>query len=190
MLEERIVKEGQVLEGDVLIVSSFLNHQIDSAFLQEMGKEIARRYSDAGVTKILTVEASGIAIAVSAAFIMGVPVVFAKKGSSKNVSGDKYCAEVKSFTRGTVNTISVDSKFIGEKDKLLIIDDFLSDGNALRGLLSIAKQGEAEVVGTAVAIEKGFVGGGDRLRQEGIRVESLAIVDEMSKNGITFRPQN
>ncbi|MBR4720331.1 MAG: xanthine phosphoribosyltransferase [Clostridia bacterium] len=189
-LEEKILNEGQVFEGNVLKVSSFLNQQLDTAFLKEMGAEIARLYGDCGVNKILTVEASGIAIAIAAAFIMNVPVVFAKKGKAKNLSDKTYSAEVKSFTKGVVNTISVDREYITSEDKLLIIDDFLADGNALRGLLSIAKDAGAKVIGTAVAIEKGFQGGGDALRNEGVRVESLAIVDEMTDSGIKFRQQN
>lgn len=189
-LEEKILKEGGVFPGNVLVVSSFLNQQIDTAFLKEMGKEIARLYAESGVNKILTVEASGIAIAVAAAFEMNVPVVFAKKGDAKNLSDDRYCAEVKSFTKGTVNIISVDSKYLNEGDKLLVIDDFLADGNALRGLISLANDAKAEVIGTAVAIEKGFQGGGDALRKEGIRVDSLAIVDKMTDSDIEFRPHN
>lgn len=189
-LEEKIVKEGQVFPGNILKVSSFLNQQLDTAFLKEMGKEIARLYGDCGVNKILTVEASGIAIALSAAFLMDVPVVFAKKGNSKNMTDNKYSAEVKSFTKGTVNTISVDREFLSDKDKILIVDDFLADGNALKGLLAIAKAANAEVIGAAIAIEKGFQGGGDELRKQGVRVESLAILDEMTDGTIKFRPQN
>jgi len=189
-LEEKIAKEGQVFPGNVLKVSSFLNQQLDTAFLKEMGAEIVRLYGDSGVNKILTVEASGIAIALSAAFLMNVPVVFAKKGNSKNMTDEKYSAEVKSFTKGTVNTISVDREFLSSKDKILIVDDFLADGNALKGLLAIAKAANAEVVGAAIAIEKGFQGGGDELRKMGVRVESLAILDEMTDSTIKFRPQN
>lgn len=189
-LEDKILEEGQVLPGNILKVGSFLNQQIDTAFLREIGKEIARLFEGSGVTKILTVEASGIAIAVAAAFQMGIPVVFAKKGSSKNMSSDRLCAEVKSFTKGTVSIISVDSEFIKKQDRLLIIDDFLADGNALRGLLSIASDAGAAVMGACTAIEKGFQGGGDALRSEGIRVESLAIIDEMADGKIKFRQQN
>lgn len=189
-LEEKILNEGQVFAGNVLKVSSFLNQQIDTAFLMEMGKEIARLYNGSGINKILTVEASGIAIAVAAAFYMKVPVVFAKKGNSKNLSSDRLCAEVKSFTKGTVNTISVDRAYIKKEDKLLLIDDFLADGNALRGLLNIAAEAGAEVVGAAIAIEKGFQKGGDALRSEGVRIESLAIIDKMTDTEISFRPQD
>ena len=189
-LEEKIVKDGQVFPGNILKVSSFLNQQIDTSFLKEMGKEIAKLYEGSGVNKILTVEASGIAIALSAAFLMDVPVVFAKKGISKNMTDEKYSAEVRSFTKGTVNTISVDREFLSDRDKILIVDDFLADGNALKGLLSIAKAANAEVAGAAIAIEKGFQGGGDELRKMGIRIESLAILDEMTKDRVKFRPQN
>lgn len=189
-LEEKILKEGQVFPGNVLNVGSFLNQQIDTAFLDEMADEIVRLYGRDGVNKILTVEASGIAIATAAALKMKVPVVFAKKGDSKNMSEDRICAEVKSFTKGTVNIISVDRRYIKTGDRLLIIDDFLADGNALRGLLSIAKAGGAETVGACTAIEKGFQGGGDALRSEGIRVESLAIIEGMTDKSITFRVQN
>ncbi len=189
-LEEKIQSEGQVFAGNVLKVSSFLNQQIDTAFLLEMGKEIARLYEGSGVNKILTVEASGIAIAVAAAFYMGVPVVFAKKGDAKNLSSDRFCAEVRSFTKGTVNVISVDRAYIKKEDKLLLIDDFLADGNALKGLLNIAAEAGAEVVGAAIAIEKGFQKGGDAIRSEGVRVESLAIIDKMTDTEILFRPQD
>ena len=189
-LEEKIVKEGKVLPGNILRVGSFLNQQIDTAFLMEMGKEIARLYEGCGVNKILTVEASGIAIAVAAAFYMKVPFVFAKKGNAKNMSDGRLSAEVRSFTKGTVNTISVDREYLCKEDKLLVIDDFLADGNALKGLFAIAKEAKAEVIGAAIAIEKGFQGGGDELREKGIRIESLAIIDEMTDSGIKFRPQN
>ena len=189
-LEEKILSEGQILPGNVLIVSSFLNQQIDTALLKEMGEEIAHLFAGSGVGKILTVEASGIAIATAAAFCMNVPVVFAKKGDSKNMSSDRICAEVKSFTKGMVNVISVDRAYITPTDRILIIDDFLADGNALNGLLSIAKSAGAEIIGACTAIEKGFQGGGDAIRATGIRVESLAIIDEMTDGGIKFRSQN
>ena len=155
-----------------------------------MGEEIARLFGGSGVNKILTVEASGIAIATAAAFCMNVPVVFAKKGDSKNMSSDKICAEVKSFTKGTVNIISVDRAYLTSFDRILIIDDFLADGNALKGLLNIAKEAKVQIIGACTAIEKGFQGGGDALRAQGIRIESLAIIDEMTESGIKFRPQN
>lgn len=189
-LEEKILKEGQVLPGNILKVGSFLNQQIDTAFLKEMGEEIASLFAGSGVNKLLTAEASGIAIATAAAFCMNVPLVFAKKGNPKNMSGDRLSAEVKSFTKGKVNVISADRAYIKSTDKILIIDDFLADGNALKGLLSIAKEAGAQIIGACVAIEKGFQGGGDAIRAAGIRVESLAIIDEMADGMIKFRQQN
>ena len=188
-LEEKILREGKILPGNVLKVGSFLNQQIDTVMLAEIGKEIARLYKDCGVTKILTIEASGIAIAVSAAFSMGVPVVFAKKNKSKNVSGDVLCAQVESFTHGTVNTIVVAGEYIKSDDKILIVDDFLAYGNALVGLIELTQKAGAKCVGCAIAIEKGFQKGGDILREKGIRIESLAIIDKMTDDSIEFRPQ-
>lgn len=189
-LEEKILKEGKVLAGGVLKVGSFLNQQIDTAFLKEMGAEIARLYRDSGVNKILTIEASGIAIAVAAAYEMNVPVVFAKKNKSSNVSGDIYSSKVESFTHRTVNSIVVSKEFISKGDRILIVDDFLANGNALLGLSELITQAGATVVGAAIAIEKGFQKGGDELRAKGMRIESLAIVDCMTESGIEFRPQN
>ncbi|MBO5059430.1 MAG: xanthine phosphoribosyltransferase [Clostridia bacterium] len=189
-LEEKILKEGKVLAGGVLKVGSFLNQQIDTAFLKEMGAEIARLYRDSGVNKILTIEASGIAIAVAAAYEMNVPVVFAKKNKSSNVSGDIYSSKVESFTHRTVNSIVVSKEFISKGDRILIVDDFLANGNALLGLSELITQAGATVVGAAIAIEKGFQKGGDELRAKGMRIESLAIVDCMTESGIEFRLQN
>lgn len=186
-LEEKILREGEVLPGNILKVGNFLNQQIDTAFLKEIGKEIARLYKDSGVNKIFTIEASGIAIAVAAAYEMNVPVVFAKKNRSDNISGDTYVTKVDSFTHKTTNTIVVSREFIGADDKILIVDDFLANGNALIGLCDIVKQAGATVAGAAIAIEKGFQKGGDKLRESGMRVESLAIVDSMTDNGIVFR---
>ncbi len=189
-LEEKILKEGAVLPGNILKVGSFLNHQIDTAFLKEIGDEIARLYKDEGVNKILTIEASGIAIAVAAGFSMNVPVVFAKKHKSTNVDGDTYRASVESFTHKTVYDIVVSKDFINSGDRILIVDDFLANGNALVGLSDLVRQAGATVVGAAIAIEKGFQSGGDTLRSRGMRVESLAIVDSMTENSLKFRPQN
>ena len=186
-LENKIAREGKVLPGNILKVGSFLNQQIDIDFLMKMGEEIARLYKDSGVTKILTVEASGIALAVAAASHMHVPVVFAKKNKSANVSGDVLSSEVASFTHNKIFTIVVAKDYIDEKDNVLIVDDFLACGNAIRGLMDITKQAGASLAGCAIAIEKGFQGGGDELRSEGVRVESLAIVDEMDDTSITYR---
>ena len=189
-MEEKIIREGEVLPGNILKVGNFLNQQIDTAFLKEIGIEIARLYKDSGVSKVFTIEASGIAIAVAAAYELDVPVVFAKKNRSDNISGGTYTAKVDSFTHKTTNTIVVSQEFINKGDKILIVDDFLANGNALVGLCQIVEQAGAEVAGAAIAIEKGFQRGGDSLREKGLRVESLAIVESMTEDGIVFRQQN
>ena len=186
-MEEKILTEGEVLEGNILKVGSFLNQRIDTDFLKEIGKEIARLFEGQGVNKIFTVEASGIAIAVAAAYEMGVPVVFAKKNRSDNISGDIYVSEVESFTHKTVNKVVVAKEFINKDDKILIVDDFLANGKALLGLCDIVNQAGAVAVGAAIAIEKGFQNGGELLRKTGLRVESLAIVESMDGGKIVFR---
>lgn len=189
-LEDKIRTEGEVYPGNILKVGSFLNHQVDVDFLMRMGAEIARLYQADSVTKILTIEASGIAIAVAAASYLHVPLVFAKKGKSKNVSNDVFATDIYSFTHGNVNSVFVSREVLHPGDRILIVDDFLADGNALEGLLRIIAQANATCVGAAIAIEKGFQGGGDRLRAQGLRVESMAIIDAMSDHGVTFRTQN
>ena len=186
-LEEKILSEGTVLPGNILKVASFLNHKLDVEFIMEMGKEIARIFADEKITKILTVETSGIAIAMGAAAAMHVPVVFAKKHKSGNLSGEMYKTVVHSYTHGVDYTIVVSCDFLDENDKILIVDDFLANGKALNGLINIVGQAGATVVGCSCAIEKGFQGGGDALREQGIRVESLAIVESMSDDSLTFR---
>ena len=188
-LEERIVKEGVVKPGNVRKVDSFLNHQMDIALMDQIGKEFQRRFRDAGVTKVLTIEASGIAIAYPVAREFGVPMVYAKKTKSINLDGELYVAEVTSYTHKENNRVIVSKKFLNPADKVLIIDDFLANGCALQGLISIVDEAEAEVVGLGVAIEKGFQPGGERLRNLGYRLESLAIVDSMDgeTGAITFR---
>ena len=186
-LEEKILKEGTVLPGNILKVGSFLNHQLDVGFIMEMGKEIARLFENSGATRILTIETSGIAIAVGAAAAMNLPVVFAKKNKSSNLSDNLYKTIIHSYTHGTDYTVVVSKDFIKKGDKVLIIDDFLANGKALLGLIDIVKQAEAEVVGCSCAIEKGFQKGGDNLRAEGVRVESLAIVESMDNGTVTFR---
>ena len=186
-LEERILKEGIIAEGNVLKVDSFLNHQMDVGVLDKIGKAMYERFKDQGVTKILTVEASGIAIAYATARYFGVPLVFAKKSKSVNISGDVYVAEVESFTHKTKNQVIVSKKFLQNGEKVLLIDDFLAKGNALKGLVDIIGQAGATLEGCAIAIEKGFQGGGDELREQGVMVESLAIIDEMSDNSLRFR---
>jgi len=186
-LKEKILKEGTVLPGNILKVGSFLNHQLDVEFIMQMGEEIARLYKNDDITKILTIETSGIAIAVGAAAKMKVPVVFAKKHKSNNISGDVYSTVVHSYTHGTDYTVVVSKDFLSETDKVLIIDDFLANGMALNGLIDIVNQSGAQLVGTSCAIEKGFQKGGDTLREKGIRVESLAIIDSMSDDSVVFR---
>ena len=186
-LEEKILKEGTVLPGNILKVDCFLNHSIDVPFLLEMGKEIASLYENTGVNKILTIETSGIPIAFAAAQYMNVPVVFAKKDKSGNISDKIYSSKVESFTRKNVYDAIVSKEYLGDTDKVLLIDDFLAKGNALCGLMDILNQANASLVGCAIAIEKGFQGGGDELRAKGIRVDSLAIVESMSDDSLSFR---
>lgn len=165
----------------------FLNHRIDVPFLMEMGREIARLYENDKVNKILTIETSGIPIAFAAAQYMSVPVVFAKKDKSGNISNEVYSSKVTSFTRKNVYDAVVSKNFLGPEDSVLVIDDFLAKGNALAGLIDIIGQAGAKLSGCAIAIEKGFQGGGDELRQKGIRIDSLAIVESMSENSLEFR---
>jgi len=186
-LEEKILKEGKVFPGDILKVDCFLNHCIDVSFLTEMGKEIASLYEGCGVNKILTIETSGIPIAFAAAQFMNVPVVFAKKDKSGNISNSVYSSKVESFTRKNVYDAVVSKEYLTSSDRVLVIDDFLAKGNALNGLLDILSQAGASLVGCAIAIEKGFQGGGDELRKSGIRVDSLAIVESMTDCSLTFR---
>ena len=186
-LEEKILKDGKVLPGDILKVDNFLNHAIDVPFILEMGREIATLYAGTGVNKILTIETSGIPIAFAAAQVMGVPMVFVKKNKSGNISDDVYSATITSFTKKNTYDAVVSKEFLGSGDRVLVIDDFLAKGNALNGLMEIIRQAGAEPVGCAIAIEKGFQGGGDALRAQGIRVESLAIVESMTDATLTFR---
>lgn len=189
LLKKKILEEGQVYAGNILKVDCFLNHQIDCGFLAEVGKEFHRLYKDEGVNKILTIEASGIAIGAMVAQEFGCPLVFAKKNKTKNIAGDVYTAPVESFTHGTTYNIMVSKKFLNPGDKVLIVDDFLAIGNALKGLISLLKESGAELVGCGTVIEKGYQHGGDKLRAEGIRVESLAIIESMDadKGEIVFR---
>jgi len=190
-LEERIKKDGVVKPGNVLKVDSFLNHQMDIELMDRMGEEFYRRFSDKKVTKVLTIEASGIAIACSVARCFGVPVVFAKKSQSINLDGDMFVAEVESFTHKNKNSIIVSKKYITPEDHVLIIDDFLANGCALQGLISITENAGAAVEGLGIAIEKGFQIGGRVIRNLGYDLESLAIVDSMDADSgeIVFRKQ-
>ena len=190
-LEERIAKDGIVKPGGVLKVDSFLNHQMDIDLMNEIGKEFHRRFADCPVTKVLTIEASGIAIAYPVADEFGVPMVFAKKSKSIHIDGEMYVAEVESFTHQNKNQVVVSKKFLGPEDHVLIIDDFLANGCALQGLISIVESAGATVEGLGIAIEKGFQIGGRVIRNLGYRLESLAIVDAMDPETgtITFREQ-
>ena len=191
-LEERIVKDGVVKEGNVLKVDSFLNHQMDVSLLDELGREFKRRFHDKNITKVLTIEASGIAIAYPVAREFGVPLVFAKKSKSVNIAGDVYMAEVESFTHKKTNQVIVSKQFLSPEDHVLIIDDFLANGCALQGLISIVESAGATVEGLGIAIEKGFQEGGYRIRNLGFRLESIAIVESMDaqKGTIVFRNQD
>ena len=188
-LKDRIRKDGKIKEGNVLKVDSFLNHQMDVKLFQEIGKEFKRRFEGEEITKILTIEASGIGIACVAAEVFDVPVVFAKKTQTKNIAGDVYTTKVESFTHGRVYDIIVSREFLGKGDKVLLIDDFLANGKALEGLAELVKKSGAELVGAGVVIEKGFQVGGDIIRSKGIHLESLAIVESMDeKTGeVVFR---
>lgn len=188
-LEEKILAEGRILPGPVLKVSSFLNHQMDPDLMMSLGAEIANRFQGDAVTKILTIESSGIAIAVAAGAHMHVPVLFAKKHRTSNVSGVLYQTLVHSYTHGTDYTVVVEREYLKETDRVLIVDDFLANGAAVEGLCDLIRQAGATAVGAAIAIEKGFQEGGRKLRASGMRVESLAIVDQMDENGIRFREQ-
>ena len=191
LLKERILKDGVVKPGNILKVDSFLNHQMDIDLINEIGKEFKARFSDCPITKILTIEASGIGIACIAAQYFHVPVVFAKKSQSVNIDGDVYSAEVESFTHKCKNQVLISKKFVGPEDHVLIIDDFLANGCALQGLISIITEAGATVEGIGIAVEKGFQMGGRLIRNLGFQLESLAIVDAMdaSTGEITFRKQ-
>ncbi len=190
LLEQRIREQGQVRPGNILKVDCFLNHQLDVELLDEIGKEFYRLYKDEGINKILTIEASGIAIACMTARYFHVPVVFAKKAKSKNLDGEVFTSVVHSYTYGRDYDITLARKFLGPQDKVLIVDDFLAVGKAMNGLLDICKQAGAQVGGIGIAIEKGFQPGGAALRSAGYRVTSLAIVDGMGDDGsLEFRPQ-
>ena len=190
-LEERILRDGIVKPGNVLKVDSFLNHQMDIALMEQIGKEFKRRFEGKNITKVLTIEASGIGIAAFAAREFGVPMVFAKKAKSINIDGEMYVAEVESFTHKNRNQVIVSKRFLGPEDHLLIIDDFLANGCALQGLIQIAVTAGATVEGLGIVIEKGFQTGGRAIRNMGFHLESLAIVDAMDAEtgSITFREQ-
>ena len=185
LLQQRILSDGKVLPGGILKVDGFLNHQIDPALLYEMALELKRLYAGEEVTKVLTIEASGIAIAAMTGYVFGCPLVFAKKSKSKNISNDLYSVE-ESFTHGNTNTVVVSKEYLKKEDRVLIIDDFLATGAALVGLKKLVELSGATLVGAGIAIEKVFQGGGDLLRSQGLRIESLARIASMSDDSLTF----
>ena len=191
LLKERIQQDGKVKEGNILKVDSFLNHQIDVELLGEIAKEFQRRFADTGVNKILTIEASGIGIAVEVGRIFNAPVLFAKKAKTKNIAGEVYTSKVMSYTHGREFDIIVSKDFLGKDDRVLIVDDFLANGCALQGLISIVTQAGAVVEGIGIAVEKGFQQGGKIIRNLGYQLESIAIVEGMNAadGSIQFREQ-
>ena len=188
-LEERIVKDGIVKEGNVLKVDSFLNHQMDIHLFNEMGKEFRRLFADCKINKILTIEASGIGIACIVAQHFDVPVVFAKKTQSINIDGDVFSTKIDSFTHKRSYDVIVSKKYLGSEDRVLIIDDFLANGCALEGLTDLVHSAGATVEGIGIVIEKGFQSGGEMIRKKGIRLESLAIIESMDENSLSFKEQ-
>lgn len=186
LLEDRILKDGKVSAGEVLRVDSFVNHQIDVPFICELGKEFHRRFKDDNITKILTIEASGIGIACLTAVYFGVPVVFAKKTESTNVTGDVYTADVFSYTHNRNYTVRLSKSYLTSEDRVLIIDDFLAKGGALNGLIKIVRDSGAYLCGAGIVVEKAFQPGGDLIRKQGIRVESLARIASMSDEALEF----
>ena len=187
LLKERILKDGVVKPGNILKVDSFLNHQMDIKLFAEIGREFKRRFADCQINKILTIEASGIGIACITAQYFDCPVIFAKKSQTKNIAGEVYTSKVESFTHGRVYDIIVAKEFLGPGDKVLLIDDFLANGNAAKGIMELVKQAGAELVGMGFIIEKAFQHGGDELREQGIHVESLAIIESLDNCEIKIR---
>ncbi|KPU51488.1 xanthine phosphoribosyltransferase [Bacillus wiedmannii] len=188
-LQEKILNEGKVLSGDVLKVDAFLNHQIDPVLMQEIGKEFAKRFKEENITKIVTIESSGIAPAVMAALELGVKVIFARKRKSLTLQDNMYVANVYSFTKQETNEISLSRNHIDENDHVLIIDDFLANGQAALGLMSLVEQAGASIVGIGIVIEKAFQDGGKKLREQGVRVESLAEIASLDNGTVTFVQQ-
>ena len=186
ILEQRILTDGKVLPGGILKVDGFLNHRIDPRLSYDMASELKRLYAGEEITGVLTIEASGIALACMTAYVFGCPMIFAKKSRTKNISDDVWAVEIESFTHGNTNTVLVSKEYLGRGDRVLIVDDFLATGAALTGLRDLAEQAGATVVGAGIAIEKVFQGGGDALRASGMRVESLARIAAMTEDGIVF----
>ncbi len=189
LLEDRIRKEGRVLPGGIIKVDGFLNHRVDPALMKELAKEMRRLFPDEGITAILTCEASGIALGEATAEEFGVPMVFAKKAKSDNIEGGLYKSEIFSYTYKKTVTLIVAKDWLGASDRVLIVDDFLANGEALRGLVEIVNQSGASLAGIGVAVEKGFQPGGKKLREQGVNLHSLAIIESADENGITFREE-
>ena len=187
LLEERIAREGKVLPGNVVKVDGFLNHRVDAAFLGKLADEFIAHFDINGLTAVMTVEASGIPLATVCAEKMGVPMIFAKKAKSDNIEGGLYKSEIFSYTYKKKVTLLMSKQWLGPNDKVLIIDDFLANGEALHGLVDIIEQAGAQLIGMGVAVEKGFQPGGARLRSEGVNLHSLAIIEKADENGIVFR---
>ena len=187
LLKNRIRAEGKVLPGDIIKVDGFLNHRVDVKLMREMAKEFARRFDLSGITAVVTAEASGIALATMCADEYGVPMVFAKKAKSGNLSADLYISEIQSYTYNKSVTLVLSKQWLGSSDRVLIVDDFLANGQALRGLFELVQQAGAEVIGVGVAVEKGFQPGGVRLREAGVNLQSLAIIEKADENGFVFR---
>lgn len=188
-LKQRILREGKVLPGNIIKVDGFLNHRVDTALMREIAKEFARRFDTTGITAVLTVEASGIPLGTVTAEELGVPLVFAKKAKSDNIEGGLLRSDIYSYTYKKTVTLLVSGQWLGPQDKVLIVDDFLANGEALRGLVDIVNQAGAEMIGMGVAVEKGFQGGGEKLRAAGVNLVSLAIIESADENGITFREE-
>ncbi|MDO5110853.1 MAG: xanthine phosphoribosyltransferase [Clostridia bacterium] len=187
LLQDRIRAEGRVLPGNIIKVDGFLNHRVDTALMREMAKEFAKHFNTEGVTAVLTVEASGIALATITAEELGVPLLFAKKAKSDNIEGGLYRSEIYSYTYKKAVTLIMAKDWLGPEDKVLIVDDFLANGEALRGLVEIVEQSGAELIGMGVAVEKGFQPGGAKLREQGVDLYSLAIIEKADENGFVFR---
>lgn len=183
LLKQRILRDGKLKPGGVVKVDSFLNHQIDPGLVYEMALELKRRYAGEEINKVLTIEASGIALGIMTAHILGCPLVFAKKSKTRNISDELYSVEVESFTHGNTNTVVVSKEYLGKEDRVLIVDDFLANGAALAGLKALVEQAGGRVVGAGIAVEKAFQPGGELLRGAGLRVESLARIASIDENG-------
>lgn len=187
LLKERIRKEGRVLPGNIVKVDGFLNHRVDTTLMREIAKEFKRLFADKEITMVLTAEASGIALATVCAEAFGVPMVFAKKAKSDNIEGGLYASDIFSYTYKKKVTLLVSKDWMTSDDKVLIVDDFMANGEAMRGLCDIVKEAGAELVGVGVAVEKGFQHGGDKLREAGVNIQSLAIIEKADENGFVFR---